>query len=207
VRDVAGRTGVLVKPGDVADLRKALLALATDRERVQALGTASRLAALEHPWDAVAARYARSFTAAIDEARTRRGSAILREPVLQPEESSASIAATFDANWWSLMVFHGNPTRRAPIAWGRAAHPRFIRHEPRVAQYVAHAQRAVLLDADSAEGDVRSLLTRPDVGSAMAVPIALRRGALGVLSLSVDSTSPRQYSRSDLEHLMSLVGR
>lgn len=205
VRDVASPTGVLVKPGDVGQLRQALLGLARDRARLNELATSSRVAALQHPWEAVAVRYERSFSAAIEGAHVRRGSAILRAPFLQPDESSAWLARRFDANWWSLMVFHGRPARRAPIAWGRAAHPRFHREEPRIAQYVASEQRPVLLDSRSTDGDVRSLLTRRDVGSAMAVPIPLRRGTLGVLSLSVAAASERQYTRSDLADLMSLV--
>jgi glycosyltransferase involved in cell wall biosynthesis len=205
VRDVAGPTGVLVNPGDAASLRDGLLALAQDPERVQRLAAASRAAAEQLPWGGVAAFYARTFRAAIDDVKVRRGSALLPLSFSPPEAFIAPLARRFDASWWSLMVFHGKPTRPAPIAWGRAADRLVTSGSAPVAEYVAQFGRAVLLDPDEGDGDLRRLLTRSDVRSAMAVPFQLRKGALGVLSLSVAANATRSYCRRDLEDFASLV--
>jgi rhamnosyl/mannosyltransferase len=57
VRDVAGRTGVLVRPGDVDDLRSRLEWLAADRTRTWRMGTESQRAVASMRWDSVVRRY------------------------------------------------------------------------------------------------------------------------------------------------------
>lgn len=57
VREVAGRTGVLVRPGDVDDLRAQLEQLAADRTRTWQMGTESQRAVASMRWDSVVKRY------------------------------------------------------------------------------------------------------------------------------------------------------
>ncbi|HVM40808.1 MAG TPA: glycosyltransferase family 4 protein [Acidimicrobiia bacterium] len=57
VRDVAGPTGILVPPGDIAALRRALLDLASEPRRLHALRDASRRRATTFAWDEVVDGY------------------------------------------------------------------------------------------------------------------------------------------------------
>jgi glycosyltransferase involved in cell wall biosynthesis len=57
VRDMAGRTGLVVPPGDPGALRAALWGLARDTEQLERLRTASRLAAEPLTWDRCVASY------------------------------------------------------------------------------------------------------------------------------------------------------
>jgi glycosyltransferase involved in cell wall biosynthesis len=57
VRDVAGPTGVLVRPGDVNDLQRNLQRLAADRTRTWSMGKKSQRAVGGLTWASVAERY------------------------------------------------------------------------------------------------------------------------------------------------------
>ena len=149
--------------------------------------------------------YREAFQAALQDVADRRASEVLRAPLLSPDRAVGALAQRFDASWWSLMLFHGRPKRPAPLAWGRAATEPFRHATPHVAEYVARLGRPVLLDPRGSSGQVTGLLTRRDVGSAMAVPVAMRRGALGVLSLSVAAGLRRRYTSGDLADLVGLL--
>ena len=206
VRDVAGGTGVLVPPGNEAALRDALLSLAADRERVSRLGEASRRAALALPWDAVSRAYMVAFEVAIHDVHAARWSRELRRTIRPPERRLPEIAATFDASWWSLVLFdakgHGRPIAR----WGRVAQQEYRRKPTGVAAYVARMGQPLLLDRDRSSLEIRPMLNRPDIQSAMAVPVEMP-ATRGVLSLTAAGNRRRDYTQRDLDALVQLVAR
>ena len=204
VRDIAGPTGLLVQPDDPEELRNRLISLARDPERRQRLASASAVAARGFSWDRVGNRYAATFWAAAEEVLARRGSAILRAPV-HPNLAIEAFARRFNATWWSFMLFHGESVRPAPVAWGRAGHMKFHLSRSPVAEYVAHERRPVLLDGDSTPSDLRSLMTRDDVSSAIAVPVGNSTRTVGVLSLSIGRDHIGRYTNRDLADLAALV--
>jgi glycosyltransferase involved in cell wall biosynthesis len=65
VRDVAGPTGLLVRPGDAAALRGAFRQLASDAERLEQLQHASLRAAQALSWDRCVASYEQLFLEAV----------------------------------------------------------------------------------------------------------------------------------------------
>jgi glycosyltransferase involved in cell wall biosynthesis len=206
VRDVAGGTGVLVPPGDEAALRDALLSLAADRERVSRLGEASRLAALSQPWDAVASAYMIAFEDAIHDVHVARWSGELRKTIRPPEQRLPEIAAKFDASWWSLVLFDGKGHGRPIARWGRVAAQEFRRKPSELAAYVARLGQPLLLDRDRSSAEICPMLIRPEIHSAMAVPVEMP-ATRGVLSLTIAGNRRRDYTQQDLDALVQIVAR
>lgn len=204
VRDVVGATGVLVPPGDENALRDALISLAADRERVRRLGEASREAALSQPWEAVSSAYMVAFEDAIQDMQAARWSKLLRSAIRPPERRLPEIAAHFDASWWSLVLFDAKGQGWPMARWGRVAAQEFRSRPPEVAAYVARTGEALVLDRDRSSAEVRLMLNRPEIQSAMAVPIAMP-ATRGVLSLATARNRGRDYTQRDLHALVQLV--
>jgi len=99
VRDVAGPTGLVVRPGDAAALRAALRQLASDPERLAQLQHASLRAAQVLSWDRCVASYERLFLEAVRGRYARlHGLAILPgtsedSRVLQETDQQSAIGA------------------------------------------------------------------------------------------------------------------
>ena len=72
VREVAGPTGVLVRPGDIAGLRAALVGLSADAGRLAELSAASVVQAAALSIDSNAARHEQIFRRAISARRLPR---------------------------------------------------------------------------------------------------------------------------------------
>jgi rhamnosyl/mannosyltransferase len=205
VRDVAGPTGLLVPPGDAAGLRRALLSLAANRGRLSALSEASRRQAISQPWDGVSRAYAVAFEDAIHDRDAARWGEALRRSIRPPERRLPALADQFGANWWSLVLFDGDGG--GPMArWGRGASQEFRRHKPDVAAYVARSGEPLVIDRDRSPEELRPMLTRPEITSAMAVPVQVQR-MRGVLSLTAAGRHRPGYTERDLDALVQLVAR
>jgi rhamnosyl/mannosyltransferase len=205
VRDVAGPTGLLVPPGDAAALRNALLSLAADRDRLNGLSVASRRHAMSQPWDAVSRAYAIAFEDAILDRDAARWSEALRRSIRPPERRLPALANHFAATWWSLVLFDhdgGGPMAR----WGRGAAQEFRREPPAVAAYVARSGEPLVIDHERSPEELRPMLIRPDIRSAMAVPVEMER-LQGVLSLTTAGHDRPGYTERDLDALVQLVAR
>lgn len=72
VRDVAGPTGCLVRPGDVASLRAALLDLSRDPARVRELSARSRSSAASYTWPGAVGAYEQLMLDALARRSTTR---------------------------------------------------------------------------------------------------------------------------------------
>ncbi len=106
VRDVAGPTGLVVRPGDAAALRGAFRQLASDPERLEQLQHASLRAAQVLSWDRCVASYEQLFLEAVRGRYARlHGLAIL------PETTEDS---------------HARPETDQQSAIGAAAHPALL---------------------------------------------------------------------------------
>jgi hypothetical protein len=205
VRDVAGPTGLLVAPGDAAGLRRALLSLAANRGRLEALSEASRRTAMAQPWDGVSRAYTVAFEDAIHDRDAARWSDALRQSIRPPERQLPALADHFKANWWSLVLFDKNGA--GPMArWGRGAAQEFRREQPDVAAYVARSGEPLVIDRDRSPAELRPMLNRPDITSAMAVPVEMKR-MRGVLSLTAAGRHRPAYTDRDLDALVQLVAR
>jgi glycosyltransferase involved in cell wall biosynthesis len=205
VRDVAGPTGLLVAPGDAASLRAALLSLAANPRRLKMLSEASRRTANAQPWEGVSRAYAIAFEDAIHDRDAARWTDVLRRSIRPPEHRLPALADHFRANWWSLVLFDKDGS--GPMArWGRGAAQEFRRQQPDVAAYVARSGEPLVIDQDRSPAELRPMLTRPDITSAMAVPVEMKR-MRGVLSLTAAGRQRPAYTQHDLDTLVQLVAR
>lgn len=95
VRDVAGPTGLLVRPGDPASLRQALRGLANDVARLEELQLASWLAAQTLSWERCVSRYEEVLLEAVVSRYARlHGLAVMPEPVEQePRQLESNLYA------------------------------------------------------------------------------------------------------------------
>jgi hypothetical protein len=90
-------------------------------------------------------------------------------------------------------------------AWGPFGHAHFVDAPPLISSYVAESGEGVLLDSEHTPSDVRGLLRREDVASALAVPIRTPRGRL-VLNLSIErGQTDRRFTPRDLREALRCV--
>lgn len=204
VSDVARGTGVLVPPGDETALREALLSLAGDRERLWNLSESSRRAAQAQPWEAVGRAYARIFQNTLHEQEAATWTDAVRSTIRPADQRFPELAEIFDASWWSFVLFDDNGNGSPMARLGRIGTKEFRRQSPQLASYVARLGEPLLLDHESAS-EIRPMLTRPEIRSAMAVPVDMNRGTRGVVSLTAAGKHGRRYTERDLDALVQLM--
>jgi glycosyltransferase involved in cell wall biosynthesis len=204
VADIAGPSGLLVRPGDAEDLRQAFLSLATDPGSVWHLGRASQERARAMGWDRTLRSYEELFRDVVLEWRDRHAVAALPSDWLPPEEVLASVGARFGASWGSLLLFTGSRRVSVRAGWGNVEPESLHANAPRIAAYVAQTGQPVLLDPDHAPPAIRPRLIRDEIASALSVPIRSGRGRL-VLNLAIARDEARTYSERDLVSLVRFV--
>ncbi len=204
VRDVAGPTGVLIEPGSVASLRSALVGLAADRDRLWHLAERSRRRAEQLPWGDVAARYQRIFEGALAEQQSGAWTRHLRDTVRPATERFPSVARQFGASWWSFVLFDEGGAGRPMARLGRVATREFRARQPHVASFVARLGEPLLIGSDAPTA-LQPMLNRPEIYSAMAVPMDHSPSLRGVISITSAGRAPRGYTARDLDRLVELV--
>jgi glycosyltransferase involved in cell wall biosynthesis len=204
VRDVAGPTGVLVEPGSVDSLRSALAGLAADRDRLWHLGERSRTRAEQSPWSDVAPAYQRIFEDALGEKQVADWSRQLRDTVRPTSQHFPSLAKQFGASWWSFVLFDEAGEGRPMARLGRVATREFHARQPHVASFVARLGEPMLIGKDAPTA-LQPMLRRPEIHSAMAVPLDLTPALRGVISITSAGRAPRGYTSGDLDRLVQLM--
>jgi glycosyltransferase involved in cell wall biosynthesis len=208
VRDVVDGTGLVVPPGDVDALRRSLLELAADDGLRLRLANASieRMRALT--WDGVVAGYERILEDAVQGAQARLAVRALSASQSSPEDVLGGLRLRFGASRASLLLFGDRSPGGAPVplnAWGPYGHDHFVDAPPVIARYVADRGEGVLLGGEHTPSDVRDLLRREHVASALAIPIRTPRGPF-VLNLSIDrDESDRRFTPGDLREAQRWV--
>jgi hypothetical protein len=139
--------------------------------------------------------------AAVQEGRRRTARDLLPARLQPPDHAIGQLAQRFGASWWSLLMFPGLAGAH-PVAWGRAAMAGHGGPSP-VASYVARHRRPLLLGPEAAP-EIRELLSRRDVGNAMAVPVPVG-GGTAVLTLSLAAADVRRFTEEDLDLLTRLL--
>ncbi|HYI66747.1 MAG TPA: glycosyltransferase [Candidatus Limnocylindrales bacterium] len=206
VREVAGPTGLLVPPNDPAALREALLQLARDPERLADLSTRSMERSEQFDWRYTVAAYETLTQEMVEKVQARRARVLGGRWGDDPVPVLADVRDAFGASWASLMLFDSPRSRLAlRAAWGSGVSAELLRrHEPRIARYVAGVQRPTLIDAATV-APLAGMLERPEVGSAMSLPIRSRGGVIGVLNLAMAAEAPQRFSAVDLRRLARYV--
>lgn len=201
VAEVAGDTGVLVRPGDVNDLRAALRRLADDVGMRAARADASRRKVLDMGWDRAVSRYDGILRGTVLDRQRRSALPLLPPAWVPPEHLLTHLEGRFEADWSSLLVFERDRRDlRVRAAWGRVDAEHVTPPGPRLARYVAATGRPLVLPADEAPAMAGRWLEGAEVESAVAVPFPLRRGAI---VLSLGSTEPgRRFSEHDISALL-----
>ncbi len=209
VRDVVDGTGIVVPPGDLEALRSSLLSLAADDTRRERLAEASAERTRALTWDSVVEGYERIFEQSVRVAHSRLAVAALSSSKTTPEAVLSRLTSRFGATRASLLMFgNGGLGADTPVpvsAWGPFGHAHFVDAPPLISSYVAESGEGVLLDSEHTPSDVRGLLRREDVASALAVPIRTPRGRL-VLNLSIErGQTDRRFTPRDLREAVRCV--
>ncbi len=201
VRDVAGPTGVLVGAGDVAELRSVFQHLAKHPEERERRREASIARARSMPWARVAQQYEHTFRRSLSEVQDEHAVRALPNRIRNPYSFVDSLVRHFGASWGSLLLF-APASSSVRAAWGPVPLDAVRRREPKIAQHVARTGRPLLLDAQhEPDPELKGLLTRDDVRSALSVPIRTRRGTVAVLSLAVAKHAKHRFNQDHLEAL------
>jgi glycosyltransferase involved in cell wall biosynthesis len=205
VRDVARATGILVQPGDAAELRSALLRLAADPVSVVALSRASREQAEQMTWTGAVDAYERIFFDVADEATERLAALALPKPLRPPQEVLDDLVRRFRASWGSLLLFESKSVSRLRAAWGRFSVEELRRVRPRIAEHVARTRQPLILGNDTAPTDLRLFLRRSDIASSLVVPLRTSYGS-AVLNLSIaEGVEELPYGEKDLSAVVELL--
>ena len=184
VREVAGPTGRLVRPGDVHSLRRVLQELAADQEEVTRLGRASVELAASRSVDATAEGYERAFAAAVARTLDERG----RRAVPPPWTSVATFLAEVQVRTGrariSLVLVPPAATTAFTVWRPGAATSRVT--TAAISAHVAKGDRPLVISPDrQVPFAVRMVLDRGDTTSAVLVPV--HHGPMGTTVLCVSS--------------------
>jgi hypothetical protein len=202
VREVASRAGLVVPPRDHLALRRTLLHLAADADRLADLQGRAREAAAELTWDRTILRYEQVFEKTLALWHATDAVTALPAAMRAGHATLDDLVHEFEASWGSIVLFRRQPKLQVWAAWGRAALPQLRADPPRIAAHVALTGLARCLDDSVDDVLVRPLLLRKDVRSAMVAPFATRHRMLGVINLSRSSSEERAYTKADLERLV-----
>jgi hypothetical protein len=192
----------VVPPRDHLALRRTLLFLAADVDRLAELQQRARRAAVDMTWDRTILRYEQAFEKTV--ALWHATDAVTALPAAMREGHSTleDLVHEFEASWGSILLFRRQPMLQVWAAWGRAGLPQLRTQPPRIASHVALTGRARCLDDSVDDVLVQPLLLRKDVRSAMVAPFETRRGMVGVVNLSRSVSQEFTYTHADLERLV-----
>jgi glycosyltransferase involved in cell wall biosynthesis len=191
VREVAGPTGVLVKPGDIEDLRNALLDLRQDDVRLRRLSVASKHQVADMGWSLAVDRYAELFSRAAGDRRRANATRALPPSWRLPEPTLRDLADRCDVRGASLLLFAEDRTTLIG-SWEARDEQRADRFTE-VARRSLRSMRARSWDRSEMDPLARSALE--DAASVMTIPIRSRGGWLVVVLRSGSAASASEGVR------------
>jgi glycosyltransferase involved in cell wall biosynthesis len=185
VREVAARSGLVVPPGDAQALQRALTRLLDDPDLLARLSTASLEYAKSLSVEVMADSYAQAMHTAIAGNMERRAGAAIPSGWEHPERLLEQLSNEFDVDRLSVSLVSRRTELTKAHVWRHGDHG--LRTDAPVARYVARTNRPVLIVPDRPiAGELRPLLRRPELSSAILVPIRRTRHTVSVIGLSTD---------------------
>jgi rhamnosyl/mannosyltransferase len=197
VRGVAAPTGLVVARGRPDDLREALIRLRDNPAWQRSLSRASAARAAGMTVESMGERYEQIMRAAVTATSGRQAPLAVPAAWPDPERFLDELASTVGVKCASLSLLQRRPADPRAKVWRRGFSP--MRVSAPVARYVADINEPVLINADEEiDPGLKTLLHRPEVTSAILVPIRHTRRTMSVVGLS---TSDSQGPRLDYDHL------
>jgi glycosyltransferase involved in cell wall biosynthesis len=195
VREVAGPTGLLARPGDVHDLRAQLCALARDRDRLHVLQQKSLARAGTLDYDEMLVRYEDLFQETAIAAAHQHEAFAVPANWSTPQAFLEAACASVGTSRASLVLFPRPLDSQPPFVWRREGVPWRIGAAP-VAQFVARSREPLVIADVPSDWRVAPWLVRPELSSAILLPVRVTRGSVAVLALST-SVRDRQTLTPD----------
>jgi hypothetical protein len=205
VRTVAGPTGILVRPNDASQLRKALRDLAFDPARLKRLSEASIERARAHGIDQMVEGYEEVLGQAAGRFRAQQELAVTRAKYRDAHSFLSDVSQALGPGATasvSLIDLRGDGDRARTWHQDRDETP--MGKAP-VAAYVARGRRPVLIDDRVADPGLSILLRRQELLSSVLVPFKVDRASIGVLGVSTDQRSGVVLGREHLEQVIAFV--
>lgn len=211
VREVAGPTGVLVRPGDVGHLRHQLQSLAADRGRLRTLREASVQRAKRSTVEDVTLRYAALFEELANRLSERQDASAVPARWSTPRAYLDAARGAVGASHASLVLFARLASARVPsghlhpqVLWTSTGRRSRLDETP-VSAFVARTRRPLLITDVPSDPRVAPLLHRSDLSSAILLPVRVQRGSVSVLALSTTVDDGRSLSSTELRSAVDLL--
>lgn len=183
VREVAGPTGLLVRPGDAGDLRRTFLELSSDPERRRRHAVASRERVVRMGWRSTIDRYEHEFRVSAED-RARRGAARALPPSWRPPERVLlTLERRLQVPSSALLLFaEDNP--RLLASWGAMRGATLADDLSALAMPVLTSWRPDLRPASDISSTIRSAFGLGADDGVLSIPVAARSARL-VVQLAV----------------------
>jgi glycosyltransferase involved in cell wall biosynthesis len=204
VREVAGPTGLLVRPGDVEDLRSQLCALAGDRSRLRLLQQRSLDRARRLTHDQMVLRYEGLFREAARAASERHGTFAVPANWPAPQAFLEAACETVGTTRGSLALFPRMPELQPLWLWRHGGGRSRIGSAP-VAEFVARTGQPLLITDVPSDRRVAPLLVRSELSSAILLPVRATRGSVAVLALSTGVNDDHMLTADHLRAAATLL--
>jgi glycosyltransferase involved in cell wall biosynthesis len=204
VREVAGPTGLLVRPGDVDDLRTQLCALARDRDRLRGLQQKSLARARTVNYDEMVLHYERLFRETANAAAHRHETFAVPVNWSSPHAFLEAACASVGTKRASLVLFPRPLDSQPPFVWSRGGVHLRTGAAP-VAQFVARSREPLVIGDVPSDWRVAPWLVRPELSSAILLPVRVTRGSVAVLALSTSVRDGRTLTLAHVDAVAALL--
>jgi glycosyltransferase involved in cell wall biosynthesis len=208
VRGVVGSSGLAVAPGDAGALRAAIRRLAGERELVARLSADAMVRGASMSVEATGQLFEEALLAAYEAVLHRRAALALPSGWEGPAELLDEVTAHVGADRSSISLVHLGARTMVPVVY-RQGGQLLARPAAPVASYVARLGGPVLINSQlSPEWELRTLLHRPEVTSAIVAPLhRLDRRSVSVLSVATTLPGAEELGREHLGDLLHLLDR
>ena len=192
VREVVGAAGLLVEPGSVESLRMVLTRLQADDELRLRFAAQTALHSRDLSVQRTAERYERVFEHAVDAVTDRLAAVAVPAQWADPEALLAEIASSLGIQRVSLSLLAGGRILTPARVWRHGSHSFKVDEAP-IAVYAAQKNEPVVIGAGGeSDADLERLLLRPELTSALLVPVRWSRGTVSVIGMA---TGPEDMGR------------
>jgi glycosyltransferase involved in cell wall biosynthesis len=204
VREVAGPTGLLVRPGDARDLRAQLCALADDRDRLHVLQQKSLARARTLSYDDMVLGYEGLFRETAIAAALRHEEFATPVNWSTPQAFLEAACASVGTSRASLVLFPRPLDSQPPFVWRREGVHLRIGAAP-VAQFVARSREPLVIADAPSDWRVAPWLVRPELSSAILLPVRVTRGSVAILALSTTVRDRQTLTHDHLNAVAALL--
>jgi glycosyltransferase involved in cell wall biosynthesis len=203
VREVAGPTGILVRPGDTEHLRQTLVDLSGDPERRARLALASKERVVRMGWRATVDAYEHEFRVALEQ-RAHAGVASALPVSWRPPERVLSMLERRLGVPSSALLLFGPETPNLVASWGAIRSPSGSTDIAEVVTPVLTSWRPQFRSAADIPPTLRSAFRLGIDGGILSIPVGTRSARL-VVQLAVVAGQFPPYAEADTTCVADIV--